>query len=826
MKSIATLADSIKSAYVNLLQAPVYVVIFMVMVCALATWQLRHFSFDASSDTLVVQGDPKLAFYQEMELLFGGDEFLILTVTPKGTELFTRAGLKLIEDIQQSLVEVEGVSGVFSVLDAPLLRSPPVDFESLDSAYLTLRDESVDLSLARKELTGSPFFGNYLVSGDGLTSAIKVDLKLEVELLSVTREKDQLAVRENLTAEEANRFAQLQARYAQLREVYLEGRQKLIEALRQIKAGYEPQAQIYLGGVPMIASDMVAFIKSDIVVFGLVVLAMMLVMLYVFFRQWLWVFLPLLLSMVSVLLMTGLLGFMLHPVTVISANFILLLVIVTVSFCVHLIVRYRELIANEPGYDHLALVAETMSSKFAPCLYTALTTMVAFSSMIISRILPVEDFGWMMCVGIIVSFVVTYLSFPALVMLMGSQSVSQDDDRPLGVTKILYAYATGKPWQVLSGALIIFLIAGIGLGQLSFNNRFIDYFKASTEIRQGMEYIDDNLGGTVPFEVYLQFDPWEASDDEDDFFDEEDDPYPERYWFTQEKLEQVDRMHQYINSLDQTGKVLSVATLERIGREFNDGKPLSGLQISGILGVIPQEFRGQLIDAYAHPAGGLMRINARVREQGAYFSRSQLVDEIYDWADKNLEGVEIRVSGMMVLFDDMLSRMFSSQINTLSYVVLATFVMFLLLLRSVILAVVALVPNLIAASTIIAVMGYANVPMDMMTITIAGIVIGIGVDNAIHYLHRFRAEWAASGNLQQAIAQAHSTIGKAIYYTAVVVIGGFSILSLSSFLPTVYFGLLTALAMLLALLANLIILPALLSRVYAGRERKAENLPA
>lgn len=813
-KLTETLVIRLKNVYLGILQYPTYILVGALVICCLAAWNLRYFAFDASSDTLVVQGDPKLSFYQNMELVFGGDEFLILTVQPLGSQLFSDEGLKVIERIQQSLRTVEGVSEVFTLLDAPLLRSPPVDFESLESGYLTLRSAEVDMGLARKELTGSPFFGNYLVSSDGLTSAIKVDLELNVDLLNLTREKDQLSIKKNRTSEEDALLSNLEVQYAEKREMHLAHRQSLIDDLRDIKESYRDDALLYLGGVPMIAADMVAFIKSDIAVFGLVVLAMMLILLYVFFRQLLWVFLPLVLSGVSVLLMTGALGFMLRPVTVISANFILLLVIVTVSFSVHLIVRYRELYTLDPDREHKDHVQETMLSKFAPCLYTALTTMVAFSAMIISRILPVEDFGWMMCMGIVVSFVVTYFLFPALVLVAGKQAVSDKSRKPLRLTGILYSFSTGRPWIVLTGAGVTFMIACVGLSQLSFNNRFIDYFKASTEIRQGMEFIDEHLGGTVPFEVYLFFPPWEATEEEDDFFGESDDPYPQRYWFSPERLAQVDKLHQYVDSLEPTGKVLSVATLERIGREFNEGTPLSGLQISGILGAIPDNFKSQLIDAYAHPEEGYMRISARVKERGAYFSRSALVDDIVTYAAKNLEGVEVRVSGMMVLFDDMLSRMFSSQINTLAYVVLATFVMFLLLLRSFLLAMMALIPNLIAAATIIAIMGFASVPLDIMTITIAAIVIGIGVDNAIHYLHRFRDEWSRTRDLNFAIEKAHATIGRAIYYTAVVVTCGFSILSLSNFLPTVYFGLLTALAMLLALIANLVILPSLLSKVY------------
>lgn len=812
------LPDQAAKMLKKILDYPIFVCMTFFLLCCLAGWQLRHFSFDASSDTLVVQGDPKLAFYHQMEQIFGGDDFLILTVKPLNSRLFSREAFDLVDGIQIELGKILGVESVFSYLDAPLLRSPPVPLEKLDTDYLTLRSETVDLMLAREEMLTSPFLVNYLVSEDGSTTAIRIDLKIDESLVRLSKERDELNIKNRLELAEQDRLKQINLQYASLRAAYLHDRQSVIDEVRQLKKRYQSKALLYLGGVPMIAADMIAFIKNDVLVFGLVVLALMSLVLYSFFRHFLWVFLPLAMSATGVLLTSGLLGFLSKPVTVISSNFILLLVVITIALTIHLIVRYRELYLSDGSISHKVLVLNTMKSKFAPSLYTALTTMVAFSSMMTSRILPVEDFGWIMCMGIVISFSVTYMLFPALLILAGphkSESLFNDPQRLIDLLSDLARNSSGA---VLSVTLILSVVTAIGLSQLSFNNRFVDYFTKKTEIRQGMEYIDENLGGTVPLEVYLRYESWQASEEEDDFFDEGDDTYPQRYWFTPEKIADVGKMHEYLESKSPTGKVLSIATLEKIARQFNDGEPLDATQLSAVLGLIPPESKEQLIDSYANPESGYMKISARVRESGPFFSRSELASDIVEYADKHIKGIKVDVNGMMVLFDDTLSQMFSSQINTLLYVVLAIFSMFSLLLRSLLLAVLALLPNLVAAATVIAVMGFAKVPLDMMTITIAAIVIGIGVDDAIHYLHRFRQELDASGSLDQAVKQAHSTIGKAMYFTTVVVVGGFFVLGLSNFLPTVYFGLLTALAMILALTANLVILPSLLVKVYGSNK--------
>ncbi len=519
-------------------------------------------------------------------------------------------------------------------------------------------------------------------------------------------------------------------------------------------------------------------------------------------------------GLLHVLNTMGILGFAGKPVTVISSNFISLLAIICISFSIHLIVRYRELLADGDFDDHFDLVCRTMESKFIPCLYTALTTILAFGSMMVSRIVPVEDFGWMMCLGICIAFVVTYLLFPSVILLLGQAPGSATLRDRIQVTMLMNRFCRRYSLQVVAVTGIAAIVAGYGLTQLTFDNRFVDYFDDDTDIHQGIVFIDRHLGGTVPFSVYLQFDAFEpeALAPQDDFFTEVEDEYPERYWFTPTRIEAVAGMHDYLASRAEAGKVISIATLEALGRDFNEGEPLGPLAIAMVLGALPEEVKRQLIHPYARPDAGIMRIQTRIRESGPLFSRDQFIEDVQQHAVGvlGLPPDRVLVSGMFVLFNDMLRQLADSQLRTLFYVVGATFLMFSLMLRSIPLALVALIPNVVAAALVISVMGYASIPMDMMTITIAAISIGIGVDDAIHYLHRYREEYRECRNVEQAVTEAHRTIGKALYFTSITIMAGFSILVFSNFMPTVYFGVLTTLAMGLALLANLTVLPSLL----------------
>lgn len=803
------------TAYKQILRAPLALLFVLLLVIGWAALHLDNFRFDASADTLVVKDDPLLLEYLEFARLFETDDFLVLTYTSE--DIFSAASLAEIEKLQLEVSRLDGVRSTFSILDAPLLQSPPVPLDELSTGFNTLRDEATDRVLARQELTRSPLFSEYLVSVDGTSTAISIELVVDQALRDIYDRREKVAD-ENRRERQA-----LQEEYKERRQHFIRERARLVQGLREIRDHYQGDATLFISGVPMIAADMIDYIESDLVTFGGGVFALIVTMLFVFFREVRWVLLPLLTSAATLVVTSGIVASLDKPVTVISSNFIALLAIVTISLTVHLIVRYRELAAT--AGDHHQLVTDTMVSKFAPCFYTALTTVVAFGSLLASRIVPVEDFGWIMCLGVAVALAVTYTLFPSILLLLGPSR--HPAGGRLRVTGFFQKLVTRFPRPTVLVAATLVLPCVAGIMQINYDNRFSDYFSPSSEIRLGMTHIDNHLGGTLPLDIYLRFNPFEPDAEEDDFFNEIEDDYPERYWFTPQKIQVIASLESAISERPEVGKTLSLGALEKTARAFNDERPLDAAQIAYVLGELPADIRDLLMRPYADPETGWMRINLRVRDTGPLFSKEQLIADIKSLAAKveGLQTEEVVVTGVAALFEKMLKQLASSQRDTLIYVLIATFTMFALLLRSISLAALALMPNALAAAMMIAIMGFAGISMDMMTITIAAISIGIGVDNAIHYLHRYRFERERRSSVKESIVRAHDTIGRAMYFTAVTVVAGLSILTFSSFVPTVNFGILTACAMIFALFANMVILPALLLVTFGWKESAPEGRP-
>ena len=807
--------------YLAMLARPLGVLIAGALLALVAIYFSTRFSFDASAETLVVEGDPDFAAYEEITKTFSGDDFLLITFSPLEGPLLSETNIERMAELQDRLAAVAGVSSVFSLLDAPLLKSPPVPLTQLAQGLKTLRSPGVDRTLAISELQESPLFRELLISVDGTAGAMRANFAPDEALEAITERRSQLRIAETRSDATREELARLDAAYAQTREEYLEARARMISEIRGIQAEFSNGARVHIGGVPMIAADMISFVKNDLLIFGGTVVLLIMAVLYLAFRQPRWVLLPVATAAATVLYTIGALGFAQKPATVISSNFVSLLLIMTISLIIHLIVRYRELSATEDGPRGRELVTETMISKFAPCLYTALTTIAAFGSLTVSNIVPVEDFGWMMCLGVAIAFVTAFTLFPA-VLLLSRDAVNVEAQQAEGpFIRGLSSLSRDKPWSVSLVSLGIAVLAVIGISKISLDNRFIDYFQEDTEIYQGMVYIDQKLGGTVPFEVVLSFNPWEQVVVEDDFFADEADEFPERYWFSRDKLDRVGAVHKALEARPEVGKVVSMSSLDQLARQFTEGKPLSDLEIVGVLGAVPQTIRTELIDPYASPATGQMRLSGRVNESGPYFDREALVSEITAYAQGELgfEADEVTVSGMVVLFHGMLKELFASQRDTLVYVVLATFAMFLILLRSLKFALLGLVPNLLSAAAVLGFMGLAGIPLDMMTTTIAAISVGIGVDFAIHYLHRYRIEVGERGDAQASVQACHASIGRALYLTGISIIIGFSVLVFSNFVPTIMFGLLVSVAMGLALIANLSLLPSML--VLTHRDAKA-----
>ena len=828
---------------------------FVLALAFLALSQVGQLRLDASSDALLLQGDPDLAFYREVSSHYDTSEFLVLTWRPQ-MPLLSPDSLEPLAAMVDELTRVVGVASVTSVLDVPLLESPPLSLTDISraDALPTLRDASVDRGLALRELTQSPIYKNLLVGEAGDVTTVQVSLERNQELEQLLSEREALRaakVLQPLTPEQTTQLSTVEARYDQLLAQETALRRSLVADVRVVAQRFRPYAEIFVGGVPMIAADMLAFVESDLITFGFAIVGIMIVVLAAIFRDWRWVLAPVLNCALTAIMMLGLLAFLDWRMTVISSNFVAVLLIVTLSLSVHLVVRYRELEHTAPDIDRSTRAADAARLMLVPCLYTAATTIVAFASLMVAGIQPVIDFGMMMTVGIVVGFLCTFILVPALMAIMPEPSRALRTSADPTFTRFLALYVErfGAVVLVVSGGLAV--LALFGISRLEVENRFIDYFKPSTEIYQGMELLDARLGGTIPLDIIfyppaakedaiaasdameslkedLVSEPFEGIDD--DFMGDDpfaDDPFGDdafgsdvfggepdstpSYWFTVQGRALLDRAHEIVDARSETGKVLSLSTAFKV-MDGLYGAPLGAVEMALVQNSMPKDVNETLVLPYFSAENDEARISVRAMETSKDLRRDQFLKELYATLinELDIEPEQLRFTSLLVLYNNVLQSLFSSQILTLGAVFLAIGLMFWVLFRSLSLALLALAPNLLAAAMVLGTMGLMGIPLDIMTITIAAIVVGIGVDDCIHYIHRFRVEFAKDADYHAAMHRSHASIGRAMYYTTVTVVIGFSLLMLSNFTPSLYFGALTVMAMVAAVAGALLLLPKLL----------------
>jgi len=809
-----------------ILKWPVYVLICVFLGVAYLSYHSKDFRLDASAETLVLEGDKDLKYARLIDSRYSLNDFLVVAFTPKN-DLFADRTITQLSRLQGELERLEGVQSVVSILNVPLMESPPVSIKEL-SKIQTLESPTVDKALARIEFGNSPLYRNLLVSPDLKTTAFMLNLPVDETYQELLQQRNQLREKEglvSLTEKEADEFKNVTRELQQHRDKMREERHQLINAVRTVMDGYRQDADLFLGGVSMIADDLINFIKSDLKIFGLGVFCFLIITLGVIFRQLRWILLPMLCCLVSVLSMIGLLGLFGWEVTVISSNFISLQLIITMAIAIHLIVRFRELLSKRPGDENRTLILDTVRLKMQPCLYAALTTIAGFGSLIFCDIKPVITFGWMMSAGIIVSLILTFLLFPTVLMVMKKPVPKKRQDTHFSFLPLLARFTEKYGSFILISSIAVFILSAIGISMLEVENSFIDYFKKSTEIYQGMKVIDQKLGGTTPLDVLVdlaesgeenQKPVLKSKGEENDIFaefeefDKEDDE--QKYWLTSHKVEKIFQIHDYLNGLPESGKVLSLATILRIAETLNEGKPLDDFELALLYNEMPDRYKNMLLKPYASPEHNQLRFYLRVKDSEKSFKRNEFLKRVqHDLVDKIGLGEEkVHLTGMLVLYNNMLQSLFRSQILTIGIVLAAIMGMFLVLFRSVKIALIAIFPNLLSVSVVLGMMGWLGIPLDMMTITIAAISVGIAVDNTIHYIHRFKEEFRVDENYVNSVYRCHGSIGHAMYYTSITIIIGFSILVLSNFIPTIYFGLLTGLAMFIALIASLTLLPQIL----------------
>ncbi len=751
----------------------------------------QNFRLDASSETLLIEGDPDLKYLNEINERYGSREFLILTYTPKENFL-NQNSIQNLLNLKNEIQKLKWVHSVITLLDIPLLNVSDEPLDERLKNFTTLKTDGVDIERGFQEILNSPVFRNFVISEDGKTSGIIVYLKSKDLNIKFQTKKELENYKDKLKKQNS----------------------KNILEIREIIKKFSNNNKIYLGGIPMIADDMMTFIKNDIVVFGIGVLMFIILTLWFVFRRFIWILIPISSCFFSVTIMIGLLGLLNWKVTVISSNFIALMLILTMAMNIHMSTRFIQLTNQFPKLKKSQIILMTTGKMFWPILYTVLTTIFAFLSLIFSEIKPIIDFGWMMTLGLVTSFIITFSLLPILLNFVDYKNIVLKKNKNSIVTNYFGKFSIENRKLIFYITSIVIFLSVYGVSKLEVENSFINYFNKKTEIYKGMKFIDEKLGGTTPLEIIIKFpkneEKEEPSNDEDDWGDE--DGNNEKYWFTKDKIEKIKRVHDYLDSLEPVGKVLSFSSIIEVATQLNNNEPLGSLEMGVLYSKLPETIKKEIVDPYISIEDSEARVSLRIKDSLENLKRNELINKInYDLENKiGLKKDEFKLGGVLILFNNLLQSLFKSQILTLGFVMIGIFLMFFVLFRNLKLSLIGVMPNFIAAFFILGIIGLAGVPLDMMTITIAAITIGIAVDNSIHYIYRFKEEYSKLKDYKKTLKLCHSTVGKAILNTSITIVFGFSILIFSNFIPTIYFGIFTGIAMMFAMISVLTLLPSLL----------------
>ena len=809
----------LSNAYQNIvIQRPKLIFTLLFLVLLSFGYFAKDFKLDASSDTLLLENDPDLNYLREVTKRYGSKDFLVLTYTPE-KEIINSDTIQNLIKLKKDIQNLSWVHNVITILDIPLLNSSDESLMERLKNYKTLKDDGVDKKRGFEEIISSPVFKEFIISEDGKTTGIIVNLKSDNKLREFIEKKDYFynkSITENLNSEEKKNYSKFLNDFEIYKDSIKKQNHENILEIRNIIKKHQSFAKIHLGGIPMIADDMMTFIKNDIVVFGTGVFLFIVATLWFIFRKILWIIIPLNSCFFSVLIMMGLLGLLGWKVTVISSNFIALMLILTMAMNIHMSVRYLQLRRDLPELSNSEAILQTTQKMFWPILYTVLTTICAFLSLIFSGIKPVIDFGWMMTLGLITSFTVTFTLLPATLSFITNNTLIIKKEGSSKITSVLSKISQKNTKLIFGTTFIVIVLSAIGISRLEVENSFINYFDKKTEIYKGMKLIDDKLGGTTPLDIIIKFPKkkQKTSSDDDEFesWDDEEDENNQKYWFTRDKIDKINIVHDYLDNLEEVGKVLSFSSIVKVGEQLNDGKKLQTLELGILYTKLPDAIKTEIIDPYISIEDNEARINVRIKDSKENLRRNELIKKINSDLENKLgfKKEEFKLAGVLILFNNLLQSLFKSQILTLGFVMAGIFTMFLVLFRNLTLSFIGVVPNFIAAFFILGIIGLLGIPLDMMTITIAAITIGIAVDNSIHYIYRFREEFQKNNNYNQTIDKCHSTVGIAILNTSITIVFGFSILFLSNFIPTIYFGIFTGIAMMLALISVLTLLPKLI----------------
>jgi len=715
---------------------------------------INNFRFDASSETLILDNDVDYQIYEQTNDDFGSSDFLILAIQ-SSNEIFTLDNLQNLQNLRDKIQVIEGVDSVVSVFDAPILEQPKLSLIKSASNDKYLLEDELNLSLAKQELIDSPIFSELVISKDGKTLAFQINL---------------------------------------------DGKDNYDQTVIDIRSEIETfkNFNINLAGPSMIVFDTINFIKNDVITFGTITILVFFIFLYLIFRDFWPVTIILLNALIVMFISIGVMGLMDWPISIVSSNFLALLLITSIAISIHILAKVQT------DVDKNISTSKSLSDIFMPCLFTALTTIVGFASLILSDIKPVIDFGKMMSVGVLLNLLSSFLFIPLALELKNIKSITQKN-----IADFVYNNGYVQSKGFIKKAWIPFLLIFIPLiiylpTNLKVENKFIDYFNKETEIYKGMETIDKNLGGTTPFDIILSLpEAIEEVDEEDLFFSENSETA--KYWWKKDNMDKLQKVQNEVSKIDELGKVLSIANGIELAQNLNNNQPLGDLELAFVRNSLLDSERAQkVLETFIDETEKSTKIFARTIDSSPNLNRNELINSIDKILQKNFEGTEIdyQITGLGVLYNNLLQSLFSSQIKTLSFVLVSIFLMVSFLFRSLLVRFSVMFIPSISVGVVMSSMSILNIPLDIMTITIASICVGMSVDYAIHFAWRYLKENDEKKTLLSA--------GRAILITGSTIIMGFLVFLFSNFNPTILFGVFSGIAIFFAMFLSIYLLPRIL----------------
>jgi predicted RND superfamily exporter protein len=773
-------------------------------------WHTRNFEIDASAETLLLKNDRNYLLTRLAGQRYQPEEFILVAIKPTDGQIFSESTFALLQQLTEEIEQIERVESVRSLLNMPLFIGIGSLSADIDPDELTWGHQRYSQAEMKKILASHPLYQGLLVNEAQTAIALQVVFAEQRQLAQLEKEivdlQGNLLERE-LTPAEQKDLEQLRSRSQVLSNALDERRYEEIEQLREIIARHEHQGEFFLGGANLLAHQLIDIVRSDLVIFGIIIISIFIGILFWLFRQWRWVFLPLAGCALSVILTLGLLGWIGLKVTVISANIVALQIIFTLAIMIYLIVQYQELAETGEYSNQRDLVLETIRRKFKPCLYSVITNSVGFGALIFSGVQPVISFGWMMILALIMTLIVSLIFFPALLIVC--LPMAKHVQRRKAVGGVLRG---GTRWVVRHPGIIaavwgVVVVAGtVGTLRLTAENSFLNYFRTSTDVYRELTFIDEEFGGSTPLDVLYRIPEHQQDDD---------------LILTAEAVQSVQAIQNKLEEKPAVGNITSLIDFTRIARAVL-GKPATEYELTALYHSLDQELKQSVFGGYFSPSAQEVRISTRIQDSTPGLNREELMRSIHqDMADLGIPPENYQLTSLFVLYQDVLAKLVNSEYSTLA-VVYATMAMILLLIfRSLWVAIICLIPNIITSLAVMGGMGLLGIALDLMTITIAGIAVGISMDDTIHYVHRYLEERADDGKAE-AVYRTLESVGYAMIYTAALIVVGFSALAFSDFIPSVMFGVLTSIAMAVAVVANLTTLPILLQK-YVATDKQANT---